>query len=92
MHYDVLIIGGGLAGLTAASLLAKRDLKVAVIDRNYNPGGTCGVFRRGAETFDNGAAMLYGFGEQGFNAQRFVFKSLETDSNDQTRFIVLCSF
>jgi len=28
-------------------------------------------------TFDNGAAMLYGFGENGFNAHRFVFNALE---------------
>lgn len=77
MTYDVIVIGGGLAGLTAASLLAKRHLKVAVVEKSYNPGGSCGVFKRGPVTFDNGAAMLYGFGPSGFNAHRFVFNCLE---------------
>ena len=77
MEYDVIIIGGGLSGLTAGSLLAKRKLKVAVIDKSYNPGGSCGVFKRGNVTFDQGAAMLYGFGENGFNAHRFAFNCLE---------------
>ena len=77
MSYDVIVIGGGLSGLTAASLLAKRQLKVTVIDKNYNPGGSCGIFKRGAVTFDQGSAMLYGFGESGFNAHRFVFNCLK---------------
>lgn len=77
VEYDVIVIGGGLSGLTAASLIAKRQLKVAVIDKSYNPGGSCGVFKRGSVTFDNGAAMLYGFGTNGFNAHRFVFNCLE---------------
>lgn len=77
MEYDAIIIGGGLSGLTAGSLLAKRGLKVAVIDKSYNPGGSCGIFKRGNTTFDLGAAMLYGFGENGFNAHRFVFNCLE---------------
>ena len=77
MAYDVIIIGGGLSGLTAASLLAKRHLSLAVVDKSYNPGGSCGIFKRGHVTFDQGAAMLYGFGENGFNAHRFVFNCLE---------------
>jgi prolycopene isomerase len=77
VSYDVIVIGGGLSGLTAASLLAKRQMKVAVIDKNYNPGGSCGIFKRGSVTFDQGSAMLYGFGESGFNAHRFVFNYLE---------------
>jgi prolycopene isomerase len=77
MEYDVIIIGGGLSGLTAGSLLAKRGLKVAVIEKSYNPGGSCGVFKRNGVTFDIGAAMLFGFGDTGFNAHRFVFNCLK---------------
>lgn len=77
MEYDVIVIGGGLAGLTAGSLLAKRNLKVAVFDKSYNPGGSCGIFKRKNTIFDQGSAMLYGFGEKGFNAHRFVFNVLE---------------
>ena len=77
MDYQVLIIGGGLSGLTAGALLSKRGLKVGVIDKNYNPGGACGIFKRKGAIFDQGAAMLYGFGPRGFNAHRFVFNQLE---------------
>ncbi|HUX48821.1 MAG TPA: FAD-dependent oxidoreductase [Dehalococcoidia bacterium] len=77
MQYDVIVIGGGLSGLTAASLLAKRGVHVAVIDKSYAPGGSCGIFKRNNIIFDQGAAMLFGFGEKGFNAHRFVFNCLE---------------
>ena len=77
MQFDVIVIGGGLSGLTAASLLAKRGMRVAVVDKSYNPGGSCGIFKRDHITFDQGSAMLYGFGEKGFNAHRFVFNCLE---------------
>ena len=75
--YDVVLVGAGLAGLTAASLLAKKGLRVAVIEKSDQPGGCCGIFRRGETTFDQGSAMLYGFGEHGFNAHRFVMNCLE---------------
>ncbi len=79
MHYDVLVIGAGLSGLASASLLAKRGLKVAVVESNYHPGGSCGTFVREGTKFDIGAAMLYGFGERGFNAHRFLFNSIEEE-------------
>ncbi len=81
MQYDVIVIGAGLSGLTAAALLAKRGVKVAVIDKNYNPGGSCGIFKRGDTIFDQGSAMLFGFGEKGFNPNRFVFNCLEEPIN-----------
>ena len=77
MQYDVLVIGAGLSGLTAASLLAKRGLHVGVVEHGDTPGGSCGIFKRHGATFDQGSSMLYGFGEKGFNAHRFVMNCLE---------------
>lgn len=77
MKYDVIVIGAGISGLTAAALLAKRGVHTAVIDKGYCPGGSCGIFKRDGIIYDNGAAMLFGFGEKGFNAHRFVFNCLE---------------
>lgn len=80
VHYDVLVIGAGLSGLASASLLAKRGLKVAVVESNYHPGGSCGTFVREGTKFDIGSAMLYGFGERGFNAHRFFSTALKKKS------------
>jgi prolycopene isomerase len=75
--FDVAVVGAGLSGLTAAALLARSGLSVLVLERNYMPGGACGAFRRKGVTFDLGAAMLFGFGERGFNPHRFVMNELE---------------
>lgn len=77
MHVDVLVIGAGLSGLSSAALLAKRGLQVAVIDKAYCPGGSCGAFKRGDAIFDQGSSMLFGWGAKGFNAHRFLFNCLE---------------
>lgn len=74
--YDVCVIGAGLSGLTAASLLAKRGLSVCVLEHSHQPGGSCGIFKRQSAIFEQGAAMLYGFGESGYNAHRFVMNAL----------------
>ncbi len=76
-HYDVIVVGAGLGGMTAASLLAKRGLAVLMIEQQDKPGGSCTSFRRKGFTFDVGTAMLYGFGERGFKPFRFVINELE---------------
>ena len=73
---DVVVIGSGLGSLTAAALLAKRGLKVMVVEQHFQPGGSCGAFRREDRTFDQGTSMLFGFGEIGFNPHRFVMNEL----------------
>jgi prolycopene isomerase len=75
--YDVVVVGAGLGGMTAASLLAKRGLSVLMIEQQGKPGGSCTSFRRAGVTFDVGTAMLYGFGERGFKPFRFLFNELE---------------
>ncbi|MBE5960638.1 MAG: FAD-dependent oxidoreductase [Lachnospiraceae bacterium] len=76
-RYDVIVIGAGLSGLTAASLLAKRGRKVLVAEAQNKPGGSCGIFKRQGAIFEQGASMLYGFGEYGFNPHRYLFNVLE---------------
>jgi prolycopene isomerase len=75
--YDVIVVGAGLGGMTAAGLLAKRGLSVLLIDQQNKPGGACTSFKREDHVFDVGAAMLYGFGEKGFRPFRFLINELE---------------
>ena len=81
MNKKVVVIGAGLSGLTCAALLAKRGLEVTLVEAQYKPGGSCGIFKRKGNIFEQGSAMLYGFGEKGFNSHRFVFNALEEPIN-----------
>jgi prolycopene isomerase len=76
-HYDVIVVGAGLGGMTAASLLAKRGLAVLMIDQQNKPGGSCTSFKREDVVYDVGTAMIYGFGAKGFRPFRFLMNELE---------------
>ena len=76
-RYDVIVVGAGLGGMAAASLLAKRGVSVLMVEQQSKPGGSCTSFRREDVVFDVGTAMLYGFGERGFKPFRFLMNELE---------------
>jgi prolycopene isomerase len=64
-NWDVIVIGAGIGGLVTASQLAAKGAKVLVLERYLIPGGSGGSFKREGYTFDVGASMIFGFGEQG---------------------------
>ena len=56
--WDVLIIGAGLAGLSAANDLHQAGLKVLVVDKGRGLGGRLAGRRIGDATFDHGAQFM----------------------------------
>ena len=58
-HYDVVVIGSGLAGLTSANLLARQGYAVLLLEHHYQLGGMATWFkRRNGHIFD---ISLHGF-------------------------------
>ena len=74
-HFDILVIGSGLAGLVSALILAKEGLKVCVLEKNNQFGGNLQTFSRDKLIFDSGVHYLGGLSE-GQNLNRY-FKWLE---------------
>jgi phytoene desaturase len=54
----VVVIGAGLAGLSAACYLRGRGYGVTVVEREEVPGGRAGVLHRDGFTFDTGPTVL----------------------------------
>src|ERR1700710_174298 len=46
-RYDVVVIGAGLGGLTAGSILARAGRKVLVIERSNSVGGAASSYKSG---------------------------------------------
>ncbi|MEB3331304.1 MAG: C-3',4' desaturase CrtD [Synechococcaceae cyanobacterium] len=68
---DVMVVGAGIAGLTAAALLARAGLAVELLEAHSQSGGCAGTFQRGPYTFDVGATQVAGLEGGGIHTRLF---------------------
>jgi C-3',4' desaturase CrtD len=65
-HYDIIVIGAGIAGLSAAALLAHDGYRVLLLEGHIEPGGCASSYERkrpdgSRYVFDVGATLFAGF-------------------------------
>jgi len=65
MKYNTIIIGGGLAGLTAGATLSKFGKKVLLIEQHHKPGGCATTFKRGDFIIEVGLHEMCGLQKDG---------------------------
>lgn len=60
--WDVLVVGGGLGGLTVASLLAHAGRAVLLLEASDHLGGPCRRVTQGGHPYDLGVSLVTGAG------------------------------
>ncbi len=75
-HYEVLVIGGGPAGLAAAAEAARIGLEVALVDEQKTPGGQ--IYRNVSEVNDD---VVHTLGKDYIRGKRLVNEFLNSGAN-----------
>lgn len=82
-RYDAIVIGAGVGGLTAGALLARRGMKVLLLEKESQVGGYVISFKRGGYTVDATGAFIGGCQEGG----EFYQILREIDAHEAIEFI-----
>ena len=57
-HYDAVVIGSGIGGLTTAALLSKLGKRVCVLEQHYTAGGYTHSYEREGYEWDVGVHYI----------------------------------
>ena len=87
-RHQVIIVGAGIGGLTAGALLARRGVKVLVVEAHNRPGGYCSCWSRpsdrgGSFRFDAGVQDFSGLGARG--PIRHLLRTLDAEPRIEWR-------
>ena len=74
---DVVVIGAGAAGLSAAAMLVLNGAAVTVLEQHNVVGGCASSFVRNGTKFDVGATLAGGFGARGVHQRCFDALGIE---------------
>jgi all-trans-retinol 13,14-reductase len=61
--YDAVIIGSGMGSLCCAYILAKEGMKVCVLEKNRQIGGSLQIYSRDKTVFETGVHYIGGLDE-----------------------------
>jgi C-3',4' desaturase CrtD len=78
MDFEVVVVGGGIGGLTLAALLAQRGVSVCLLERESTVGGCAAGFNKFGYNFEPGYGLFTGW-EPG-EIHRRVFSELPVDA------------
>lgn len=74
-HYDAVVIGSGMGGLTCAALLAALGRKVCVLEQHYTAGGYTHSYDRNGYEWDVGVHYIGDVGTKTMARRLFDFLS-----------------
>jgi C-3',4' desaturase CrtD len=81
MDCEVVVVGGGIGGLTVAALLAQRGVNVCLLERESRVGGCAAAFEKFGYSFEPGYGLFTGWEPDGIHQR--IFSELAVNPPEQ---------